>query len=306
MQKAAAVPGYHLEVGSDRIAILSFDLPGKVNVMNDNFMAAMDMVMSTLEREQAKLSGLILTSAKSSFFAGGDLAMMLRSEPGQEEFLTSHFDRLKGYFRRLEKLSIPVVAAINGLALGGGYELCLACHHRIALRNGKTQVGLPEVQFGILPAAGGVVRLTRKLGLDRALPFLLSGTRVDVGTALREGLVDEVADTVEDLVAKARAWILANPHPVQPWDRKPVADESRHAAEHRLPPGIEMDGDNDAVAEIVAIARLALKDDVDAVLAAETRGFVRLVLSPNAKRRIGDFFKGARAAAKRPEERQAA
>lgn len=292
MREGDVEGGARLQVDGDGIGTLIFDLPGKVNVMNESFMIAMREALSDIERRKGALRGLILTSAKPTFFAGGDLAMMLRAEVGQEESLHRHFDELKSYFRRIEKLGVPVVAAINGLALGGGYELCLASHHRIALRGAKMDVALPEVQFGILPAAGGVVRLTRKLGIGRALAFLLSGQRLDVETALKEGLIDDVADTAGELFAKGKDWIRLHPHPVQPWDAEPVPQLSEGVM--LLPVGLELDVSNEAVAEIVDIATLALKVDVDAAFAAETRGFVRLVLNANAKRRIAAFFKGDR------------
>ncbi|MCL4744412.1 MAG: enoyl-CoA hydratase/isomerase family protein [Burkholderiaceae bacterium] len=295
MRESGATAGAQLEVDGDGIGTLTFDLPGKVNVMNEAFMIAMREALADIERRRGALRGVILASAKPTFFAGGDLAMMLRAEVGREESLHRHFDELKSYFRRLEKLGIPVVAAINGLALGGGYELCLAAHHRIALRGAKTHVALPEVQFGILPAAGGIVRLTRKLGIGRALAFLLSGQRLDVETALEEGLIDDVADNAGELFAKSKEWIALHPHPVQPWDAEPAPQFSEDAA-HRLPAGFEPDVSNDAVAEIIDVAGLASRVDVDAAFAAETRGFVRLVLSANAKGRIAAFFEGTRLA----------
>lgn len=295
MRESGVLEGCKLEVDGDGIGTLTFDLPGKVNVMNETFMIAMREALADIECRKGALRGLVLASAKPTFFAGGDLAMMLRAEVGREESLSRHFDELKSYFRRLEKLGIPVVAAINGLALGGGYELCLASHHRIALRGARMQVALPEVQFGILPAAGGVVRLTRMLGIGRALSFLLSGHRLDVETALKEGLIDEVADNVGELFAKSKDWIRLHPHPVQPWDAEPVPQLSEDAT-HRTSVGCEPDVSNDAVAEIMDIAKFALEVDVDAAFAAETRAFVRLVLSTNAKRRIAAFFERTRVA----------
>ncbi len=289
--------GYTLKVDADAIALVTFDLPGKVNVMNDDFMSAMEELLGRLERQRSSLHGVILTSAKSTFFAGGDLAFMARAEKGQEEFLFSHYERLKSYFRRLEKLGLPVVAAINGTALGGGFELCLACHRRIAVLNPKAVIGLPEVSFGILPAAGGVIRLTGLLGLTPALEFLTTGQKVDVQTALKRGLVDQVVKTVEEMMAEARAWILSGPKPVQPWDRP------RELGSHQLPGAVRaelaglpvwlgrrVDGKDRAAMRIADIAAESLFIDFDTASRIETRGFVELVLGPTAKQRIAAFF----------------
>lgn len=294
---------YSLEIDSEKIATIVFDMPGKVNVMNDAFMTAMEDAVQCLEMQRESIKGVILTSAKSTFFAGGDLALMLRSKRGQEEFLTHHFNRLKRHFRRLEQLGVPTVAAINGTALGGGYELCLACHHRVALLNPRTQIGLPEVQFGILPAAGGVVRLTKLLGPERAAEFLLTGNKVDVATALAAGLIHATADSVDDMLQRAKAWALAHQGAAQPWestgtaDGAPVVDPQtvvvtmqRIAGDYQAQAAV-----NQALGEIMDTMARALEDDFDAALAHETLGFVCLVLSDNAKQRIGAFFDAGRA-----------
>jgi enoyl-CoA hydratase/carnithine racemase len=293
---------YSLTLDEDRIATVVFDIPGKVNVMNEVFMASMKEILGRLEGYGNTLRGVILSSAKSTFFAGGDLALMLRAEPGQEAFLERHFNELKGYFRRLEKLPAPVVAAINGTALGGGYELCLACHYRIALRREKMQIGLPEVSFGILPAAGGVVRLSYLLGLASALPFLLGGRKVDVQTAHLCGLVDEIADTPDDLLQLARDRIMGRTTPpIQPWDARPktLLMSSAPLAERRPTQQVVADFSEDAkqnpaIEEILRVANLASSMNVDAAFAEETLGFVRLVQSENAKSRIGEFFESNR------------
>ena len=127
---------------------------------------------------------------------------------------------IKGQFRRLETLGRPVVAAMNGTALGGGLEIALACHHRIALDAPGVVYGLPEVTLGLLPGAGGVVRITRMLGIqDGFMKVLAQGQRHQPAAALEIGIVDELAATPEEMLATARAWIAANPDAAQPWDR---------------------------------------------------------------------------------------
>ena len=296
-EKGVDISAYSMDIDKDQIATVVFDMPGKVNVMNEVFMTAMKELVEQLEAQAGMLRGVVITSAKSTFFAGGDLARMLRSEAGRESFLIDHFNALKGYFRRLEKLPYPVVAAINGTALGGGYELCLACHYRIALRNEKTLIGLPEVQFGILPAAGGVVRLAYLLGLSSALPFLLSGKKVDVQAAKNHGLIDDIVATGDELLGAARDWILHTNAPIQRWDSSPMKlNVSQYPlAESRAIEEVEAEfsiaeRENPAITEIIRIAHLVPQMAVDQALGEETLSFVKLVLSQNAKQRITQFF----------------
>lgn len=295
-----------LETDADAIATLTLDLEGKVNVMNDEFMTCMADAMDRLEAARDGLRGVVVTSAKSTFLAGGDLALMARTRPGMERETFAHFERLKSYLRRLEQLGVPVVAAINGTALGGGYELCLACHHRIALDRDDAWIGLSEVEFGILPAAGGVIRLTHLLGLERALPWLVQGRRVSLRTGLSEGLVDALAREPAELLAAAKDWIRRNPGPVQPFDR-----HGRCFGAHRLSPqdraALQMapawlrrlaGPDNRAAGRIADVAVQSLYLPWESVSRIETRGFVELLMTPEAQGRIADFF------ARKPASRQ--
>jgi 3-hydroxyacyl-CoA dehydrogenase/enoyl-CoA hydratase/3-hydroxybutyryl-CoA epimerase len=289
--------GYSLTIDPDGIAAVGFDLPGKVNIMNDDFMMAMPRLLGALEARRSDLRGVILTSHKSTFFAGGDLALMLRSQRGHEQFIFDHFELLKSFLRRLEKLELPLVAAINGTALGGGYELCLACHRRIALANPRTRIGLPEVNFGILPAAGGVIRLTAVLGILPALEFLVTGRAVTVDEALQAGLIHEVADTEAAMMAQAKAWILANPGVRHSWDqpREPGAhrlSSQTKAAIASIAPWLQktVGSANNAAVRIADIAAESLCIDFDVALRIETRGFVELVVSDDAHAKISSFF----------------
>lgn len=207
------------EKGDDNIVTLVFDDPNaKVNVMNADFINGLDEAVVRLEAEREKIAGVIVASGKDTFFAGGDLDEILAVDDSSVDAFFDRIMRIKSIFRRLEKLGRPVVAAINGAALGGGFEICLACHGRIALNDKPVVVGLPEVTLGLLPGGGGVVRLVRLLGLKKALPLLLEGTRVPAADALDMGLVDGLASSPEDLVAQARSWIAGHPDAVQPWD----------------------------------------------------------------------------------------
>ncbi len=164
---------------------------------------------------------MIVTSGKDTFFAGGDLKLLSQvTDDNAAEFLAG-VTAIKADLRRLETLGKPVVAALNGAALGGGLEIALACHRRIALENPKSQFGLPEVTLGLLPGGGGVTRIVRLLGLaDGLMKVLLQGTRYKPADAFEVGIVDELAGTPAEMLDKARAWIKANPDAVQPWDAK--------------------------------------------------------------------------------------
>lgn len=205
----------------DGIVTLTMDDPtSSANTMTDAFGDSFAAAVERLEAERDTITGVIIASAKDSFFAGGDLHLLMDARPDDAAEIGWRLDRLKDLFRRLETLGRPVVAAINGAALGGGYEIALACHHRIALDR-KAVVGLPEVTLGLLPGAGGVTRTVRMLGVQNALlQVLLQGTRHRPAQALELGLVDEIVASGDELVPAAKAWIADNPEAVQPWDRK--------------------------------------------------------------------------------------
>ncbi len=209
------------ERGEDGIVLLTLDHPGRsANVMNDEFGASFEATVARLEQERDQIAGVILTSAKKTFFAGGDLESLLRLTPADAEAVTANSRRLKGAVRRLETLGRPVVAAVNGSALGGGLELALGCHRRIVLDSPAIELGFPEVTLGLLPGCGGVVRSVRLLGVVEALSnWLLRGQRHRPSDALTHGLVDELAADEDALMAAARAWIAANPDATQPYDR---------------------------------------------------------------------------------------
>lgn len=292
-----------IATGQDGIVTLTMDFDGSVNIMNDEFMVRMPEALDRLQQDVSSIRGVIVTSAKRSFLAGGDLALMSRARPGMEDRIFRHFELLKSHLRRLETLGPPVVAVINGTALGGGYELCLACHHRIALDREDAQIGLPEVDFGILPAAGGVIRLTHRLGFAKALPWLLQGRRVSLRQALAENLVDELAGTQEAAEERARAWILNNPKPIQPFDdpgrvfgAHRLSSDSRTALQFAAGQVRKLAGSgNRAATRIADVAAQSLYLPWEPVSRIETRGFVELLMSDEAQARIAAFFAPKRA-----------
>ncbi|MCW2612238.1 MAG: 3-hydroxyacyl-CoA dehydrogenase [Cryptosporangiaceae bacterium] len=202
------------------IVVLTMDDPDQgANTMNETFVRSLGTTVERLEAERDEITGVVLTSAKKTFFAGGDLHLLSAATKADAPRLTAESLTLKGLLRRLETFGKPVVAAINGAALGGGLELALACHHRVALDVKGSEIGLPEVTLGLLPGGGGVVRTVRMFGLQKALmEVLLQGQRRKPAAALATGLVDELADTPEAMLAAAKAWIAANPTAAQPWD----------------------------------------------------------------------------------------
>ncbi|MFJ2830544.1 3-hydroxyacyl-CoA dehydrogenase NAD-binding domain-containing protein [Streptomyces sp. NPDC087263] len=210
------------EEDADGVVVLTMDAPGQsANTMNRAFIEDLALVVDQLEAEKDTVTGVVITSAKKTFFAGGDLTELIRASPEDAADVLAFVTRIKGLLRRLETLGRPVVAAINGAALGGGLEIALSCHHRIALDAKGSQIGLPEVGLGLLPGAGGVVRTVRLLGItDALLNVLLQGQRHKVRTALDLGLLHEVVDTPEELLGRAKAWIADHPDAVQPWDVK--------------------------------------------------------------------------------------
>ncbi|MES2025583.1 MAG: enoyl-CoA hydratase-related protein [Pseudomonadota bacterium] len=201
------------------IVTVIMDMAGPVNAMNAEYLEAMEQTLLRLEQE-SRLRGVVLASGKKTFFAGGDIKDMMNIRP--EEY-ASFYERLlttKAQLRRLELLPVPIVAAINGAALGGGFEICLVCNHRIVLDVPKAVVGLPEITLGLLPGGGGTVRLVRLLGLQKALPLLLEGKPHLPQQALKLGLVDQCVDKAEDLIPQAKAWILSNhAFAQQPWQQ---------------------------------------------------------------------------------------
>ncbi|HAM21446.1 MAG TPA: 3-hydroxyacyl-CoA dehydrogenase [Actinobacteria bacterium] len=209
------------EQNADGIVTLTMDDPTQgANTMNEVFTTSLTATVDRLVAEQDSVTGVILTSGKKMFFAGGDLSIFLHTTKADAPVLEATSASMKADLRRLETLGKPVVAAINGAALGGGLELALGCHYRVALDARGSEIGLPEVTLGLLPGGGGVVRTVRMFGLQKALmEVLLQGQRRKPAKALEIGLVDELVDTPEAMIDSAKAWIKANPESAQPWDK---------------------------------------------------------------------------------------
>ncbi len=218
-----------IEAGDDGVVVLTLDDPTQpVNTMRAGFVADFDRVVRALQADRETLRGVIITSAKSTFFAGGDLRELIQATPDDAEDVATSTAANQAALRALETLGVPVVAVLNGTALGGGLEIALACHRRVAIDNPKAVFGLPEVTLGLLPGAGGVVRTVRMLGIVNALMnVLLQGQRHRLAKAVELGLIDEVAPDADAALVAARAFIADNPEAVQPWD----------APKHKIPGG---------------------------------------------------------------------
>ncbi|NIB40505.1 3-hydroxyacyl-CoA dehydrogenase [Pseudomaricurvus alkylphenolicus] len=286
----------------DGIVVITMDMTGPVNAMNDEYRDAMAGVVERLESEE-NLTGVVFASAKKTFFAGGDLNSLLEAQPGQEQAFFQTTESVKSQLRRLEKLPVPVVAAINGAALGGGYEICLACNHRIAYNHNSVQLGLPEVSLGLLPGGGGIVRLVNLLGLEVALPYLLEGKKVNAEAALKAGLIHQLVDDLQDLLPQAKHHILRNKNnqlaAIQPWDIKGFKIPGGNANHPKVaqlisvaPAGVtsKTRGLLPAPEAILDCAVEATRVDPDTALRIESRAMTRLVMTPEAKNMITSFF----------------
>ncbi len=210
------------EKDADGIVTLTMDDPDQgANTMNKTFQDSLAETTQRLVAERDSITGVILTSGKKTFFAGGDLGLLSKATKDDAPELEAQSLAMKQNLRTIETLGIPVVAAINGAALGGGLEIALACHRRIALDVKGSEIGLPEVSLGLLPGGGGIARTVRMFGLQKALmEVLLQGQRRKPAAALEVGLVDELAADPDAMLAAAKAWIKANPESTQSWDVK--------------------------------------------------------------------------------------
>jgi 3-hydroxyacyl-CoA dehydrogenase / enoyl-CoA hydratase / 3-hydroxybutyryl-CoA epimerase len=286
----------------DGVVILTLDDPNQsANTMNAAYAASIKATVDRLESERDEITGVIITSAKKTFFAGGDLNDLKAATKEHSDEIAKFVHDGKAVLRRLETLGKPVVAAVNGSALGGGLEITLACHHRIVVDDPKIQLGFPEVQLGLLPGAGGVTRTVRMIGIVNALmQVLMQGQRIRPEKAKEIGIVDELVATREDLIPAAKAWIAANPDAQQPWDVKgykiPGGTPSTPALAQNLPAfpanlRKQIKGANyPAPHHIMAAAVEGAQVDFDNASEIEGRYFVDLVTSQVAKNMIQAFF----------------
>ncbi|GAA4810297.1 3-hydroxyacyl-CoA dehydrogenase NAD-binding domain-containing protein [Tomitella cavernea] len=291
------------DIDADGIVVLTIDDPNQgANTMNERYLSSMKATVDRLYEEKDAITGVVLTSGKKTFFAGGDLNNLLAVRKDQAAEIYEHSLAAKADLRRLETLGKPVVTAINGAALGGGLEIALATHHRIAADVKGVKIGLPEVTLGLLPGGGGIVRTVRLLGLQNALMgVLLQGQQRGPAAAKEVGLIDEVVDSVDALVPAAKAWIKENPESgVQPWDVKGYkipggtpATPSFAANLPAFPANLRKQLKGAPMPAPRAIMSAAVEGsqvDIDNALVIEARYFTELVTGQVAKNMIQAFF----------------
>jgi len=285
---------------ADGIATLTFDEPGSpVNTMGLQWQDDLSAVTAQVLNDRDAISGVILASAKSTFFAGADLKAVMRMTPLDAPRAYAEVERMKKNFRTLETLGKPVVSCLNGTALGGGWEVALIGHHRVAVDDPKIQFGLPEVTLGLLPGASGITKMTRHLGLLGAQPYLLEGKLFGPREALALGLVHELVADAGELPAKALAWIAAHPSAQHAWDAK----------DYKIPGGTPT---HPKIAMALSVAPAMLKKqtrglypapeailacmvegalvDMETALRIESRYLAKLMTGANARAMINTFF----------------
>ncbi|MBE7425550.1 MAG: enoyl-CoA hydratase/isomerase family protein [Ideonella sp.] len=289
-------PAVTLELGSDGILVATMNLPGRpMNVVGDELMAGIQAALEKLADPAAK--GMVLTSGKADFCAGGDLDRMSKWTKPEEPYEGSM--AMKRVLRQMELQGKPVVAAINGHALGGGLEIALACHARIAIDDPRLKLGQPEVKLGLLPGGGGTQRLPRLLGLQQGLQICAEGNDIAPAKARQMGLLADTAADRADLMAKAKAWITANPKAQQPWDNPkfkwPGGDSRSEAARQlwAIAPSIaaaKSYGNYPAVEHIMSCVFEGGLLDFDSACEVESRYFAACVTSQASKNMINTLW----------------
>jgi 3-hydroxyacyl-CoA dehydrogenase / enoyl-CoA hydratase / 3-hydroxybutyryl-CoA epimerase len=285
---------------ADGIATLTFDEPGSpVNTMCTQWQADLTEATAQVLKDRNQIRGIVLASAKTTFFAGADLKGLMRHKASDAVAVFNEIEQMKRNFRALETLGKPVVSCINGAALGGGWEVALIGHHRIAVDSPKIQLGLPEITLGLIPGATGITKMTRLLGLLGAQPYILESKLFNPKQALELGLVHELVADAGELRARALAWIAEHPVSIQPWDDKT----------YKIPGGTPS---NPKIAGALTVAPAMLKKttrglypapeaalaamvegaqvDFDTALRIESRYLARIAVDPVAKNMVNTFF----------------
>ena len=288
------------EKDSENVVTVTFDAPGApVNTMTQAWQAAFTETVERLAREKASTKGVILASAKKTFFAGAELNDVLKYGPNDGPQVFRWAQAVKKQMRALETLGIPVVAALEGTALGGGWEIALSAHCRIVLEDASIQLGLPEVTLGLLPGVGGVTKTVRLLGLQAAFPYLVEGKTMRPQEAVTLGLVQGIAANRDDLFKMAREWIHANPSPKQPWDdenyRMPGGGPSNPKVSQMLSmaPAMVVEKTRGLYPAPKAVMSAMVEGayvDFDTALRIESRYLARLAVGGVAKNLISLFF----------------
>jgi 3-hydroxyacyl-CoA dehydrogenase / enoyl-CoA hydratase / 3-hydroxybutyryl-CoA epimerase len=310
------------DVDADGIALLTIDVPGQtMNVITPQFTADLSALVDKVAKDEA-IKGAVITSGKATgFMAGADLKSIAslvgaNAQASGKSRAAAMYEAQVGLnllFRRLETSGKPFAAAMNGLALGGGLEVCLACHYRVSLDNPKIVFGLPEVLVGLLPGAGGTQRLPRLMGVMAASPYLLQGKNMSPQEAKGSNVVHDLAATPEELMAKAKAWVKANPKAMQPWDVKgfkfpggagqfnPMFAQTFMAGSAMVMK--ETLGNMNAPRAILSCVYEGAQLPMDKAIRIESKYFTKLFMSPQAESMVRSLFVSKQAAergARRP------
>lgn len=288
---------YQIEGG---IAIITFDEPDSpVNTMCLQWQDDLSEVTAQVVNDKDAIKGIILASAKSTFFAGADLKAVMRLTSADAPKAYAEIERVKKNFRTLETLGIPVASCLNGTALGGGWEVALVGHYRVAVDDRKTQFGLPEVTLGLLPGASGVTKMTRHLGLMGAQPYLVEGKTFNPREALELGLVHELVADAAGLRGKALAWIATNPAAQHPWEAKDYKIPGGTPANPKISAALSVApamlkkqtrGLYPAPEAILACMVEGTQVDLETAFRIESRYLAKLMTGTNAKAMINTFF----------------
>jgi 3-hydroxyacyl-CoA dehydrogenase/enoyl-CoA hydratase/3-hydroxybutyryl-CoA epimerase len=284
----------------DGIATLTFDEPGSpVNTMCEQWQQDLHEATAQVLKDRASIRGIVLASAKTTFFAGADLKGLMRNKTEDAGRVFREIEAMKKNFRTLETLGVPVVSCLNGAALGGGWEVALVGHYRVAVNDRKIQFGLPEITLGLIPGASGITKMTRLLGLMGAQPYILESKLFNPAEALELGLVHELVAKPEELRPAALEFIAAHPQSHQPWDDKA----------YKIPGGTPS---NPKIAQALSVAPAVIRKtsrglypapdaalaamvegaqvDFDTALRIESRYLAKIAVGPVARNMVNTFF----------------
>jgi len=293
---------FKIDVDADGIALVTFDVPGRsMNTLTSSVMAELPELVERIRTDDA-IKGAVLTSGKASgFCAGADLGDMAGGSLAGGGDLQAAFDagwKMNGSLRALETCGKPIAAAINGLALGGGLELTLACHYRVVGDDPKIQLGLPEIKVGLFPGGGGTQRLPRMIGVQAAMTAMSAGSSWRPNDARGAGVVNEVVAKGTEVEA-AKAWIKGGGKAVQPWDDKsfkqPGGGPYHPAGIQNFLVGNAMIrkqsyGNYPAVINLMKAVYEGIQVPMDAALRIETRYFIKTLMTPQAQGMIRSLF----------------
>ena len=284
----------------DGIAHVIFDEPGSpVNTMKPEWQADMLALADQLHTDNDRLKGVIFSSAKTTFFAGADLKGVSKLKEQDAALAFHSLEKLKQAFRRIETLGKPVVAILNGAALGGGWELALVAHARFALHHPNILFGLPEVTLGLIPGATGITKMTRLLGLMAAQPYLMEGKLFNPQQALALGLVQGLGTTIDELRTLALDFIRSHPQASQAWDVKGFKMPGGSVNSPALAAGLAVapamlfhkaHGLYPAAQAILETMVEGAQVDYDTATRIETRKLARVMVGQTTKNMVNAFF----------------